>query len=271
MKHTCLLIIALTFSVVLSAQNNTSDQKRYVIVKSTFDFLKQVDRYKTSSFTKFLFQKAGFDTYLDNEDLPEDLYRNKCKAMVVDLKDNSNLFYTKNYIELSDCNDRLFYTSEKGLSKLKKYDRVYIESIRNAFSTIENLDSIYHAFSLEISKLKKDQKNQKESNLVKVTPSKSDESNKPKMTSNTIVSSKTNTDDTLEKESYSLLFAQEIEKGYQLLDSKSSVVFVVMKTNDEGKFIIKDKNGILTNNGDHWVAEYYNGDIFITKSYQIKF
>ena len=91
------------------------------------------------------------------------------------------------------------------------------------------------------------------------------------MISNPIVSIKTNKDDTLEKEKYSRLYAQEIEKGYQLIDSKSSVIFVVMKTNDEGKFIIKDKNGILTSRGDHWVAEYYNGDIFITESYQIKF
>lgn len=271
MKHTYLLIIAFTFSIVLKAQNNTSDQKRYVIVKSTFDFLKQVDRYKTSSFTKFLFQKAGFDTYLDNEDLPEDLYRNKCKALVVDVKDKSNLFYTKNYIKLTDCNDRLFYTSEKGSSKLKKYDRVYIESIRNAFSTIENLDSIYHAFSLKVTNLRKKKKQQKELNFAEVMPSKSDISNKPKMISNPIVSSSTNTNDTLEKEKYSRLYAQEIEKGYQLIDSKSSVIFVVMKTNDEGKFIIKDKNGILTNRGDHWIAEYYNDDIFITESYQITF
>ena len=263
--------MSLTFSVVLRAQNNTSDQKRYVIVKSTFDFLKQVDRYKTSSFTKFLFQKAGFETYLDNEDLPEYLYRNKCKAMVVDVKDKSTLFFTKNYIELTDCNNRLFYTSEKGSSKLKKYDRVYIESIRNAFSTIENLDSIYAAFFSKVSKLKKDKKNQKESNLEKSISSKTDEPKKPKITPKTTVPSKTIAHDILEKERYSLLYAQEMEKGYQLVDSKSSIIFVVMKTNDDGKFIIKDKNGILTNKGDHWVAEYYNGDIFVTESYHIKF
>ena len=38
---------------------------KYIIVKSSFDFLKQVDRYKTSSFTKFLFKKAGYKVYLD--------------------------------------------------------------------------------------------------------------------------------------------------------------------------------------------------------------
>ena len=49
--------MSLTFSVVLRAQNNTSDQKRYVIVKSTFDFLKQVDRYKRVHLQNFYFKK----------------------------------------------------------------------------------------------------------------------------------------------------------------------------------------------------------------------
>lgn len=271
MKHIYLLIIVFFFSIFLKAQNNTSSPKRYVIVKSTFDFLKQVDRYKTSSFTKFLFQKAGFDTYLDNEEFPDDLYYNKCNALVVDVKDKSNLFYTKNYIELTDCEGRLLYTSEKGTSKLKRYDRVYIESIRNAFSTIENLDSIYDAFSVRVTQLNKKKKQQEGLTLVEAIPSKSDKSNKPKITSKTTVPAKINTFDKSDVVDISLLNAQKTAMGYQLVDSKSSVVFVVLKTNDAGKFIIKDKNGTLVNKDGYWIAEYYKGDILITEFYQINF
>ena len=46
------------FSVSIFSQSNNSISPKYIIVKSNFDFLKKEDRYKTSSFTKFLFNKA---------------------------------------------------------------------------------------------------------------------------------------------------------------------------------------------------------------------
>ena len=100
MKFTYVLLLSIFFSTVVSGQKNSVTNKQYILVKSTFDFLKQVDRYKANSFTKFLFTKAGFNVYLDNEELPEELYYNKCSAIYVDVKDKSNLFATKNYIEL---------------------------------------------------------------------------------------------------------------------------------------------------------------------------
>jgi hypothetical protein len=160
MKKIYFLMLFL-FSVSIFSQSNNPISYKYIIVKSTFDFLKQVDRYRTSSFTKFLFEKEGFKVYLDNEQLPEELYYNKCKAMFVDIKDDSNLFYTKNFIELLDCNNNLIHTSQIGKSKLKDYEKTYRQSIRNAFSTFKNLDSVYTSFSsVKITKSKK-----KESNL----------------------------------------------------------------------------------------------------------
>ena len=58
------------FSISIFSQSNNSISSKFIIVKSTFDFLKQVDRYITSSFAKFLFEKEGFKVYLDNEELP---------------------------------------------------------------------------------------------------------------------------------------------------------------------------------------------------------
>ncbi|CAI8407877.1 MAG: Uncharacterised protein [Flavobacterium sp. SCGC AAA160-P02] len=271
MKYIYILILSFFVSTILKGQNKSLNQKKYVIVKSSFDFLKQLDKYKTSSFTKFLFNKAGFDTYLDNEELPEDLYYNKCNALFVDVKDKSNLFFTKNFVELTDCKGNLFYTSEKGSSKLKDYERAYRESIRMAFSTIEKLDSIYDAFLLEVIQLKKEQKKQKESPLVRFVTSESDKPEKSEVISKSIVPSKLDTFDKSDVVVIPLLYAQKIETGYQLVDSKPSVVFVILKTNDKGKFIIKDKNGTLVNKGDYWVAEYYKGDILIAEFYQIKF
>jgi len=147
MKQICFFLLLIFLISPSFGQKSTPSNKQYVIVKSTFDFLKQVNRYKANSFTKFLFSKAGYEVYLDNEELPEELYYNKCSALHVDVKDKSNLFATRNFIELADCNGKVLYTSKLGTSKLKDYERSYRQSIRNAFFTIENLNLIYASFS----------------------------------------------------------------------------------------------------------------------------
>lgn len=249
------------FSVSIFSQSNNPISPKYIIVKSTFDFLKQVDRYRTSSFTKFLFEKEGFKVYLDNEQLPEELYYNKCKAMFVDIKDDSNLFYTKNFIELLDCNNNLIHTSQIGKSKLKDYEKTYRQSIRNAFSTFKNLDSVYTSFSsVKITKSKK-----KESNLEIVA--------KTKETKQEIIKPAVNSSTSEKKNNliYSSLIAKDISSGYQLLNRKNQVIFIILKTGNQNRFIIKNKNGSLINKGSYWLAEYYEDQKLITKKIRINF
>lgn len=249
------------FSVSIFSQSNNPISPKYIIVKSTFNFLKQVDRYRTSSFTKFLFEKEGFKVYLDNEQLPEELYYNKCKAMFVDIKDDSNLFYTKNFIELLDCNNNLIHTSQIGKSKLKDYEKTYRQSIRNAFSTFKNLDSVYTSFSsVKITKSKK-----KESNLEIVA--------KTKETKQEIIKPAVNSSTSEKKNNliYSSLIAKDISSGYQLLNRKNQVIFIILKTGNQNRFIIKNKNGSLINKGSYWLAEYYEDQKLITKKIKINF
>ena len=249
------------FSVSIFSQSNNPISPKYIIVKSTFDFLKQVDRYRTSSFTKFLFEKEGFKVYLDNEQLPEELYYNKCKAMFVDIKDDSNLFYTKNFIELLDCNNNLIHTSQIGKSKLKDYEKTYRQSIRNAFSTFKNLDSVYTSFSsVKITKSKK-----KESNLEIVAKTKETKQEIIKPAANSSTSEKKN------NLIYSSLIAKDISSGYQLLNRKNQVIFIILKTGNQNRFIIKNKNGSLINKGRYWLAEYYEDQKLITKKIKINF
>ena len=242
-------------------QKSIPSQKQYVIVKSTFDFLKQVNRYKANSFTKFLFSKAGYEVYLDNEELPEELYYNKCSALHVDVKDKSNLFATRNFIELADCNGKVLYTSKLGTSKLKDYERSYRQSIRNAFFTIENLNLIYASFSsqkIENSTTENKTQELKKASEVIVneipTIEVSDSTTKEKKTSTTYV-----------------LTAQKSKTGYQLINSTNELVFEILNTSKKDVFIIKNKNVVLSNKGNHWLVEYYEEQLLITRKLQIKF
>jgi hypothetical protein len=181
--------------------------------------------------------------------------------MFVDIKDDSNLFYTKNFIELLDCNNNLIHTSQIGKSKLKDYEKTYRQSIRNAFSTFKNLDSVYTSFSsVKITKSKK-----KESNLEIVT--------KPKETKQEIIKPAVNSSTSEEKNNsiYSSLTAKDISSGYQLLNTKNEVIFIILKTGNQNRFIIKNKNGSLINKGSYWLAEYYEDQKLITKKIKINF
>jgi|TARA_B110000027_G_C16030552_1_gene260625 hypothetical protein len=261
MKFTYVLLLSIFFSTVVSGQKNSVTNKQYILVKSTFDFLKQVDRYKANSFTKFLFTKAGFNVYLDNEELPEELYYNKCSAIYVDVKDKSNLFATKNYIELVDCNGRLLYTSKTGSSKLKDYEKSYRQSIRNAFSTIENLNAIYSSFSS--TKVETSKKENKDQELMILSNIKEDETLQ-------LVSVDLSIEE-VKKSNYPRLNAQKNKMGYQLINTKKELVFVVLNTSNKNLFIFKNKKGILINKGNYWIAEYYEDQQLITKQLQIRF
>ena len=241
------------FSVSIFSQSNNSISPKYIIVKSNFDFLKQEDSYKTSSFTKFLFNKAGFNTYLDNEKLPEELVINRCNSLYADVKDKSGMFITRNYIVLSDCKGSIVYSSKNGFSKIKDFERAYRQSIRSAFSSIQKLDSVYNSSTvaaIQINNKYQVKNNSKKKDRVDVFKPVEKQKKTP---------------------SYPLLYAQKIENGYQLVNTKPAIKFVILKTNNEKKFFIQDKNGTLVKSGDYWIAEYYEGNNLITENYLIKF
>lgn len=254
MKRVYLLIVFIILSNISIGQNLNLNQYKYAIVESKFDFVRQVDGYQTSSFTKFLFNKTGFITYLDNEELPEDLAMNKCLAFFVSVTDDSGMLTTRNNIELKDCRGNLLFLSNKGESRLKDYTKAYRQTIRTAFTSIKKINYSYDSSIKKNSIVK-------EKVLVPV-----DKDDKPLKL---LKEAKVNKE--IKKVELPLLYAQKNDAGYQLIDTKPSVVFILLKTNDLSKYIIKDKNGTLINKGDYWLAEYYKDGNLVTEKYLIKF
>lgn len=231
--------------------------------------MKQVDRYKTSSFTKFLFKKAGFEAYLDNEELPLDLLFNKCDAVYADVKDASTLFTTKNYIELQDCKGTVLFTSKEGTSKLKEYDRVYRQAIRNAFASIEQLNEVYstvlHKIFAKNSIETDDKKDLWKYNSTSVSDSDIKNLSNDPHNSNGGLNHATVT------QTGHHLYAKRTDKGYQLINKQGLVVFILLNTSERTTFLIKDINGILRDLGDHWQAEYYKEGMLVLEKYRIHF
>jgi hypothetical protein len=266
MKRILLFLISFACINIVSAQNFTLDTYKYVIVNSKYDFVKSTDGYQTSSLTKFLFDKMGFETYLDNQEYPDELAMNPCAALYVDIKDDSGMLLTRSMIELKDCKGKVLYTTPKGTSRFKQYVKAYRESIKEAFQSIRALGYNYDA-SLQNQPSRRTivKKDETEEQTKKVK-------RKPIMVTKEVSVKKTTSKEPQnEKPKLETLYAQPNENGFQLVNTEPKIVFVLLKTSDANKFFIKDKNGTFTKKGDVWLAEYYENGVLVTKNYQIKF
>ncbi len=140
MIHKFLLTLFAIFYISINFAQNNLNAYKYVIVPKKYDFLKEEDKYRLNSLTKFLFSKNGFETLLEGEGYPADLIKNPCLAVIAELIDNSNLFTSKVNIELTDCHNKVVFASIQGKSKEKDYQKSYNEALRNAFASVDKLD-----------------------------------------------------------------------------------------------------------------------------------
>lgn len=128
----------------VNAQIEINDFK-YVVVPDNYSFFKGKDVYQINSLTKFLFNKYGFEAYMNGDDYPEDLKINGCKALQADVKRKAGVFVTKLTVELKDCNGRVVFTSSEGRSREKEFQPAYHQALREAFKDIEALQYKYNS------------------------------------------------------------------------------------------------------------------------------
>ena len=265
MKNIILVVFLIMSNFFVFGQVKKVNNYKFIVVPDRFDFLKQKDEYKTSSLTKFLFKKNGFTVFLNSEQYPKDLIDNACSGLKALVLDKSSMFKIKVIIELRDCSNRLLYTSKEGVSKLKEFKKGFQEAIRNAYASMGNI--VYEPFLLET--IRKDKKE-----IVTVNPVLVEEVKEVKLEVELPVINNIEAAQISPINNIALsttLYAQPKENGFQLINLKPQVVFVILNTSVKGVFLIKDKNGLLYKKGENWIAEFYDNGKLIEKKYQVKF
>ena len=265
MKNIILVLFLTMSNIFVFGQEKKVNNYKFIVVPDQFDFLKQKDEYKTSSLTKFLLKKNGFTVVLNSEQYPKDLIDNPCSGLKALVLDKSSMFKLKVIIELRDCSNRLLYTSDEGVSKLKEYKKGFQEAIRNAHASM--IDIVYEPVLLET--IRKDKKE-----IVTVNPVLVKEVKEVKLEVELPVINNIEAAQVFPTNNIALdsaLYAQKKENGFQLVDLKPQVVFVILNTSVKDVFVIKDKNGLLYKKGENWIAEFYEGGEIVVKKYNIKF
>ncbi|WP_299055410.1 hypothetical protein [uncultured Polaribacter sp.] len=259
LKHIKFLL--LLFIIPSFYAQNTVNDYQYIIVQQRFDFLKSSDQFQTSSLTKFLFEKKGFTVFLSEEALPNSIQENRCMALNASVTDNSSMFTVKNSIVLKDCYGKVLFTSEEGRSKEKDFKKSYHKAIRAAFDTMTDIE--YNPTAKETTAVVTEKK------VSVVLPIKKTTKVLTEMVA--IDDKKTETLTKKDIEVSNTLYAQQINNGYQLVNTQPVVVFKILKTSLNDVFVIENKNGVFYKENDIWIASYYENNILVVKKFQVKF
>ncbi|WP_298555415.1 hypothetical protein [uncultured Algibacter sp.] len=273
MKTKFFLIILTCFIVSTTFAQTSINNYKYVIVNNKFDFLKKKDQYQINSLTKFLFNKYGFEAVMEGADYPKDLMLNRCLALHADVTKDPGMFKTKLKVMLNDCNDKVVYTSQFGVSREKEFKAAYNLALRDAFTSIkalnykyapnENITSLSIAAQTpvktevaeEIQQLKKEIQNlKKEKEADVVVP---DTKPVDKMT---VIEGVSN-----------VLYAQAIDNGFQLVDSSPKVLYRIKNTNLKDVFLVEGNSAVIYKKDNDWVIEYYSGGTLEQEALNIKF
>ena len=233
MKKELIIVFALFLSVSSALAQTSLNAYKYVIVPKKYEFLKENDKFELNSLTKFLFKKAGFQTLLKGDDYPEDLQKNPCLGVLVDLKNNSSMFTTKVTIDLTDCFNKVIYTAQEGKSKEKDYKKTYQEALRKSFASIEALH--YEYDPALAAKTDIDEKEE----ITQVTSSRKTEPEPAKVQTATViatpvVASKVNADADVNKES-------DIEPVARSYKNDNISFFLIEQNNNLVAYVIESK------------------------------
>lgn len=266
MKNTLLLLFLLAFSFISFGQEKKVNNYKYIIVAEKFNAFKERDQYQTSSLTKFLLKKNGFTVILDSEEYPLELQKDPCLGLNASLEDNSTMLKTKVFIELKDCSNKVVFTSNEGVSKYKDYKKSFQEAIRNAHKSMGNIK--YLALKNE---KKIDSKKDNVADISLETIAAETKNNIPVIATIPLINKVEKVSVNKDEKLTNTLYAQPVENGYQLINLKPEVVFLILNTNIKDVFIIKDKNGLLYKKDTTWVAEFYENGRLLEIKYQIKF
>ncbi|WP_103071011.1 hypothetical protein [Aquimarina sediminis] len=229
--------VVLASTLSMSAQKSINDFK-YVVVPESYSFLKGTDVYQINSLTKFLFNKYGFNAFMDSKNFPSDLNDNGCKALKANVKRRPGVFTTKLTVELIDCNGTVVFTSSEGKSREKDFKPAYHEALRNAFKDVAALK---YAYSGDVKEKSVEKTPVKEEAVV--------EKEKPVETKKEESTIKTPTESSLYIFNDSKFIFKKQEYGYEIFKNEGEQVSIgkIFKSANGKNYIVQ--GGDLSGNG----------------------
>lgn len=249
------------------------DAFKYVVVPAQFEAFKQANMHKTSTLVKYHLDQRGYPAVYDLG-RPDDLKKAPCTAVYTQFVDDSNLFATRVRLRFVDCDGKIVFETQEGYSKEKEYKEAYKEVIEEAFASFDGMSYTYsppgetaNAASMATEATQKEVAGAgqvPESQAAPDTPAA------PATAVAEMQASDAQLSDTAE-----LLYAQPIEGGYQLVDSRPEIRMLLMESSggkDSYVAVVDGASaGTVYREGDAWIHEYYKEGKRVRTPLNIKF
>lgn len=142
LQKAILLLLLFGFIVPVSSQNEL-DPYKYIIVPKQYGFLKEENQYRVNSYTKYLFVQEGYQAFYEGDAYPDDLLSDPCLGLTANVVNESSAFTTKIFLVLKNCRGEVVLQTVEGKSKIKQYEKTYIDALKKCFVTIKELDYNY--------------------------------------------------------------------------------------------------------------------------------
>ena len=222
---------------------------KYASVPSKFSFMKDNNMYGLNILSKFYMEKYGFETYINNENAPDDFIINNCNKVYVDLVTNNNIFLTRLKIVLKDCKGNVLATSTEGSSREKEYRVAYNEALRYAFDNFNVLKS--HKY----------QPTEKSTEIVSEALAVKSEVKTDSTVKDVNLNDKESTvGETTSEELRNRLSVVATEMGFDLYNIESKLIYSAKRTSLKNVYIASSgvEHGIIKKDyNDTWYFEYY--------------
>ncbi|MBF4470205.1 hypothetical protein [Flavobacterium sp. HJJ] len=253
-KFLYLLLLVSSFGFSQSINDYTG-----VIIPLKYDFLKSENQYRLATLTKVNLKKAGFEAFYANENFPGG-YNDRCSLLNVDVIRDNGFLVTKLYVVFKDCSGKEIYKSEVGKSKEKEYDVAYAEALNMAFESVYALHYKYDGTPAV---------NNGYTGMAAVPQGV--QAAPAGVTAAAAVAVSVPNSST--EPDGSVLFAQPIKNGYQLVDSTPKVVLKAFKTTNPSIYMASkgDIQGTLVLKDNQWYFEYYEKDTLMSEKIKVKF
>lgn len=256
--------------IAFSCFSQELNKYKYVVIPYKFEFSSKHDLYRVNTLVRHLFKKEGFEVLYDNEQLPKDLIADRCLALFADINNKSNIFTMKMAIVLRDCSNQIIMETPFGRSKIKAYEKGYNQALRRAFVDIEAKNYTYEPQEKVV-----EVQPPPPPVTVKEMPKKVVESKVEEVVAMEETVTETATEKpmvkTITKTANTVLYAQPIENGYQLVDSTPKVVMILLKTGVPNVYLVKGQDATVYKENGKWILSKSSGNGNKKSALNIKF
>lgn len=265
----------------------------YVVVPRTLQEFEHENQYHTSTLLKYLLSENNFAAYYEG-DVPEAL-QDKCQGLRIDMLDESNMFRTKVFLVMKDCEGREVFRTMEGSSRAKELKDGYDEALRSAFKSIAALDYHYEPGAHKGQTLTLPFKNdiKEMENPGDLKPGNPNRANDPAVTEVATPEEQRYEDKRPKPSEFvaavaapesppigkgasgdkDIWFAQTLPHGFQLVDRSPKIRLTLQETSLPEVYLAENETtrGLVYKKGSRWFYEYYRDGQAVVQELYLRF